>query len=110
MDSTSNTGENRPTNKGQFAKGDHRINRKGRPRNFDALRKLAQQIGNEPTEAGMTRVELIFRSWSLSKNPVLQAKFIEYAYGKVPDNVEVGGKNGGEIKIIVTSRHEDDQG
>lgn len=88
---------------GTFIKGDTRINRKGRPRTFDALRKLAQQIGHEDAvgedgapilidENLITTTESILRQWAASKNPVLQIKFMEVAYGKVPDEVLVGGK------------------
>jgi len=99
----SNTGDNRPPNKGQFKKGDARINRKGRPRSFDALRELAQQIANEPIvsadgQTKMSRVEMVMRSWALSKNYQLQRAFIEIAYGKVPDELDI--KSDGE-KIVV---------
>ncbi len=33
------------------------------------------------------------RQWAQSKDPRLQQKFIEVAYGKVPDIVEVSGGN-----------------
>lgn len=87
-----------------FTKGDKRINRKGRPRNFDALRELAKQIGSEIviSKDGLTKmsmVELILRSWSSSNNHQLQRAFIEIAYGKVPDVHEITGKDGEPITI-----------
>jgi phage terminase large subunit len=95
---TSNTSDNRPANKGHFKKGDPRINRKGRPRSFDALRKLAQAIaheeakdkGQEPLVINghkATVAEVIMRQWAMSRNPQLQKAFIEVAFGKTPDTV-----------------------
>ena len=75
-----------------FVKGDPRINRKGRPKSFDALRELAQQIAHEPVMIGdkkITVTEAILRQWAQSKNPQLQKGFLEIAYGKVPDDVNV---------------------
>ena len=83
-----------------FVKGDKRINRKGRPRSFDALRELALQIGHEPLTIGdkrLTVTEAILRQWAQSKNPQLQRAFIEIAYGKVPDKLDVTGA--GELVI-----------
>lgn len=95
----SNTGDNRPQNKGQFKKSDPRINRKGRPRSFDALRELAQQIAHEAATSGggplvidghvVTVTEAILRKWAASQNPQLQRAFIEVAFGKVPDDVKL---------------------
>lgn len=90
------------TGKG-FVKGDPRINRKGRPKTFDALRGLARQIAHEVAKAEngepltidgqpVTAVEAILRMWSMSNNPALQMKFVEVAYGKVPDEILLGGK------------------
>lgn len=81
------------TGKG-FVAGDPRINRKGRPRSFDALRELAQQIAHEPTQIvvdghKVTVAEAILRQWAQSKNPQLQRAFIEVAFGKVPDKLDV---------------------
>lgn len=89
-----------------FVKGDKRINRKGRPKSFDALRTLAQMIANEVTtskdgQIKMTRVEAIMRSWSLSGNYQLQRAFIEIAFGKVPDNLQITGKDGDPLKVQI---------
>jgi hypothetical protein len=59
-----------------FVKGDPRINRSGRPKSIDDLRKLAQSIGDEmvTTEEGerMPLAEVILRIWAKSKEPMLQ--------------------------------------
>lgn len=80
-----------------FKKGDTRINRRGRPRSFDELRKLAQQIAHEAVikdDAKVTRVEIIMRQWAQSKDPRLVQAFINYAYGTPPTKTEVTGANG----------------
>jgi hypothetical protein len=78
-----------------FIKGDPRINRKGRPKSFDQLRELAQQIAHEEiTDKNgrkLTRANAILRIWSASKEPTLQKAFMEYAFGKVPDKLETTG-------------------
>lgn len=84
-----------------FVKGDPRINRKGRPRDFDALRELAQQIAHEVALKDgaplvisghtVTVAEAILRSWATSKNPMLQKAYLEICYGKVPDELNAGG-------------------
>lgn len=73
------------TGKG-FVKGDPRINRNGRPRSFDQLRKLAQNIAHERIADGstITAAEAILRQMA-HDNP---ERFIEIAFGKVPDQSE----------------------
>ena len=103
-----------------FVKGDKRINRKGRPRSFDALRELAQQIGHETVTIGdrqITVTEAILRQWAQSKNPQLQRAFIEIAYGKVPDRTELTGADGGAlfdpvavVAALLAARKELDKG
>lgn len=86
-----------------FEKGagkDPRINRKGRPKSFDALRTLAQQIAHEEAKGKdgiplvidghvVTVTEAIMRQWAQSKDVRLVQAFIQYAYGKVPDVVKL---------------------
>ena len=75
------------TGKG-FVKGDPRCNRNGRPKGFDELRRVAQQILCEDVVWAdgrtISRVELILRRWSRSKKPKLQKLFVEIAFGPVP--------------------------
>lgn len=111
--------EPHPENLKPFKKGDPRINRNGRPRSFDALRKLAQQIAAEivPGKSGqpatiktlnlngtegehvLTVAEGILRSWATSGKPELQKAFIEVAFGKTPVIAEITGKDGGAVII-----------
>jgi hypothetical protein len=87
-----------------FTKGDPRINRKGRPKSFDTLRALTQQIANEIATANgekivngdgyaVTNVEMILRQM-MTQNP---ERFIEIGFGKVPQPVELEHK--GKIEI-----------
>ena len=94
----SNTTGNSAKKGKPFTKGDPRINRNGRPKSFDALRALAQEIAHEKAKNSdgkvivhdghaVTVAEAIMRKWASSNNPQLQRAFIEIAFGKVPDTV-----------------------
>ena len=121
----SNTTQQQPkpggaTGKG-FVKGDPRINRKGRPKSFDQLRSLAQEIAHEAAKQSkeqgggplvldghvVTVTEAIMRSWAVSKDPRLQQKFIEVAYGQVPSVTRLEGQDGGPMIIKVVYENED---
>jgi hypothetical protein len=103
-----------------FVKGDPRINRKGRPKSFDALRELAQQIAHEEAQSRdaqtgelvpvvingrkVTTAELVLRKWFQSKDGRLQVHAMEVAFGKVPQPVEVSGKDGGPLELQIVER------
>lgn len=84
-----------------FKERPQNINRKGRPKSFDKLRDLAVSLANETAKdsAGKavefeghtaTQIEMLLRLM-LRENP---ARFVEIAFGKVPDEVKIiGDKN-----------------
>ena len=70
-------------------KGNKR-NTKGRPKSFDALRKLAVRIaGEQADEEDLTRVQLMLTAMASSKNPSDRALFLAYAFGKPKEEVDV---------------------
>jgi hypothetical protein len=84
-----------------FEPGDARINRTGRPKTFEELRRTADMIASElvpgPNGEMIPRGELLLRSWIKSKNPILQRSFIEYWVGKVPDKLETNALQPGTV-------------
>lgn len=102
--------EKQKANLKPFVKGDPRVNRKGRPRSFDAARALAQQIAHEvlTTDGGagltnkrgdlITRIEAIFREMSTSRDHRKQELFLAYAVGKPKEETELTGKVVLEVK------------
>ena len=103
-----------------FKKDDPRINRKGRPKSLDALRKLAQQIATEDVKQNgqilvidghkVTVIEAVMRALASSKNPRDRELFLKYAYGTPPATVEVSGKDGGPLVLQMTWGDNDSDG
>jgi len=93
-----------------FVKGDPRINRKGRPKSFDALRALAVAIAHEPVVVdggpvvvdghAVTVAENILRRWALSGDTTSEARFVETAFGKIPNELQLSGAN---VRVDVTT-------
>lgn len=97
------TGYKKPPKDTQFGgKRANRRNTKGRPKTFDALRSLAQQIAHkellQKDGSFATVAELILTGWATSKEPSLQIKFVEYAWGKVSTPVEVNANVKNDVK------------
>jgi len=65
----------------------------GRPRTFDALRELCQKICHEKVTLDdgevVTRLEVILRDWSESKDVQKQIALVQYGYGKPADKIEL---------------------
>jgi hypothetical protein len=105
MDSSKTAPNSKPVPGKPFAKGDARINRKGRPRDFNALRELSQEIAHEvaKTKDGqpvtveghkVSNAELILRLWASSQDFRKQQGFMEIAFGKVPQETRITGAEG----------------
>jgi len=67
---------------------DPKRNLKGRPKSFDEVRALAQELAHESEPNRHTAIENVLRRWMHSSEPALQKAFVEYAFGKVPDKIE----------------------
>jgi hypothetical protein len=91
---------------------DPRRNLNGRPRSFDALRAIAQEICHEELELKDGRkiivAEAVLRAWAKSPEPTLQKAFIEYAFGKVPDKVDMTTEH--KTKLFLNYAHDSDRG
>jgi hypothetical protein len=87
-----------------FKKGrDPRRNTGGRPRNFDALRKLCQRICHERVTLNgevLTRLEVLLRDWAGSKDPQKQIALVQYGYGKPVDKIETNLLTPGTTLIL----------
>jgi hypothetical protein len=91
-----------------FKKNDIRINRNGRPKSFDKLRLLAQQIANEPARDKeknviikdgkiITQIEAMFRI--MIQDPKRSALFLEYAYGRPKLELEHSGETSVTLRV-----------
>ncbi len=95
-----------------FSTGDERINRSGRPKTFEELRRTADMIASElvpgPNGEMISRGELLLRSWIKSKNPILQRSFLEYWVGKPADRLELDAlEPPKKIRLVLRYAHED---
>jgi hypothetical protein len=107
---TTNNKEKKPggiTGKG-FVKGDPRINRNGRPKSFDQLRALFQEIaGEEIVDDGKKRTRAHVIGIAMSKDKKLMRDFLEFAFGKVPQKLEHEGNLNVSWKEFVSGSNTD---
>lgn len=96
-------------NPSAFVKGDPRINRKGRPKTHDALRKMIQEVLNEEVEVvvpsanareakkGKTKTVLMTRLEQMIQNMVFSTaagdhdNLLKHGFGEPPKEVQHGG-------------------
>jgi hypothetical protein len=94
-----------------FVKNDPRINRRGTPRSFDQLRKLAQSIGAELVVDSegrkLTVAEAVLRKLASSGDAQANRIFLEYGFGRVPDKIETTGLEN-KTTLILHYGHEKD--
>ena len=100
----------KPFKKGKGKNMDARIRAHGRPKDFDTLRKLAKRVGSEDVAIDeenyiITRIEAMLLAMSSSKHPSDRKTFLEYAYGKVKDEID----NSGTVTIEVNVKGNDGQ-
>ena len=73
-----------------FVKGDARINRLGRPHNFDELRALVQEIGAEKLDnSDLTRIAAKVRQMYASRQSGDNVTLLAYGFGKPKDTIEL---------------------
>lgn len=114
MDSSNTAQNTKAKSRGKPFEGgpgkDPRINRNGRPRTMDALKKFTLAMLHEKAFTGdgkpiiidghhATNIEVVMRSMISSKDWRQREKALEIAYGKVPQAVEVSGADGGPVVI-----------
>lgn len=91
---------------------DPRRNTKGRPKSFDQLRELFQQIAEDNIEVDgikMTRAEAI--ALTMTSDKKLMREFLEFAYGKVPLSQIVDITSGGKAiswNMFINNDNDDD--
>jgi len=93
-----------------FKKNDPRINRGGRPRNYDLIHEIASRLCAEPAglednPEGISQLEAIMREWLTSQNFHKQLAVIQYAYGKIPEKLEIEKKEPNNIIIEWTDSY-----
>ncbi len=87
-----------------FVKGDPRCWRKGRPKSFDQLRELAQEISHREIKSkdgeSITLTEAVLLKLAEAKDPQSLKTFLEFSFGKVPDELKATGLESKPVLIL----------
>lgn len=92
------------------------INRKGRPKDFDQLRKMILEMGNEEIQVQvgkgknkktieLTRFERILLDWFNSQGFDKQQAIMQHSFGKIPDKLEISGLK--TISVALKKKEDD---
>jgi hypothetical protein len=88
-----------------FVKGDPRINRNGRPKDFDQLRALAKEIASEKIKGTtLTRIEAMLLSMVSSRSANDRRLFLEYAFGRVKLPIEIGAMSDDDLRKFIAEQ------
>jgi len=83
-------GKGKPPPEYQFKPGNQAAKGHGRPKNFDQLRALVQEIGEEElTQDGLTRIAAKIRLMFSSKNAGDTQTLLAYGWGKPKEEIEL---------------------
>ncbi len=87
-----------------FTKGDPRINRKGRPKSFDQLREVAQEIAHREIKSkngsSISIVEAVLLKLAEADDASSLKTFLEFSFGKVPDELKATGLESKPVLIL----------
>lgn len=88
-----------------FTKNDPRINRLGRPRSFNVLRDLVQEVGADATKRGKSTVMLDkVRAMFKRKDASTLALLLAYGWGKPKEEIETTIKGPIPVQVIDMSK------
>ncbi len=91
---------------------DPRRNLKGRPKSFDQLREVAQEIAHRDIKGkngqSITIAEAVLLKLASADDAPSLRTFLEFSFGKVPDKLDMTTEH--KTKLFLNYAHESDRG